>query len=87
MGQYQSADRSFQVARLQIRPIRRWSKALAQVLGSTGHGLRGMPTSHEARRYSSLCCMAVYLYNWRVAIVVDWKLQLGPGGCVSRALS
>ena len=87
MGQHQSADRLFQNAWLQIRPIRRWSKALAHVLGPTGHGLRGMPTGHEARCYSSLCCMAVYLYNWRVAIVVDWKLQLGPGGCVSRPLS
>jgi hypothetical protein len=28
--------------------------------------------------------MAVYLHNWRVAVVVDWKLGLGSGHCVSR---
>ena len=84
MGQYQSVDRLFQVAWLQNGRIRRWSKTLARVLGPTSHGLRDVLTGHETRGYSSLCCVAGYLQNWRVVIVVDWKLQLGPGDCVSR---
>jgi len=87
MGQYESADRLFQVGWLQIRPVRRWTKALAHVLGPTGCGLRDVFTGHEARSYRSLRCVAVYLHDWRVVIVVDWKLELGSGRCVSRPLS
>jgi len=83
MGQYQGADRPFQFAWLQVRPIRRWTQAVAHVLGPTGCGVRGVLAGHEARRHRTLCCVAVYLHNRRVAIVMDWKLRLGPGGCVS----
>ena len=84
MGQYESADRLFQVAWLQIWPVWRRTEALAHVLGPTGGGLRDVLTGHEARRYRSLRCVAVYLHDWRVAIVVDWKLGLGSGHCVSK---
>ena len=42
-----------------------------------------MLTSHEARRRMSLCCVAIYLHHWRVAVIVDGKLELGSGHRVS----